>query len=596
MLDIPFNKLHIRKQYRGRPKDREITIIGYDTETVDGLCILLASPTEYIHPKSFDSILEFLTTKRRRGKIGFFFNLKYDFQAILKWLPSEFWAEIHTKGSTTYGDYEIIYIPKKMFRIRRLTASKSRVFTFFDISQFFKGMTLDTASKKYLGKEKIDSGADLKNLTVDDCHRPEVIKYCKHDAFLCQELAEHFVRTCNSQDLYPSNFCSPASISTRFFQSRGEIPTINRVPKLYLNMAWLCYSGAFITIFKRGYFKEVFEYDINSAYPFAMSQLPNIDGGVFGMKKGSPPPDAMLGWLKVRASIDPSDEGFYHPPFVMIRPPYPNYMPCGIFETYITLAEFEAYQDSLVLEPISGLYWKPTQELRFPFRDVIDYLYKTRKATDDQATNYFLKICLNGFYGKNLEKILIRDEDNLHFGKLQTGNYFNPFYASYITALCRIMVYEALRKTSQKAQVGCFTDSIITLDPLDIPLSDELGEWQFSQKGELLLVGCGVYTLRGERNLKTKARGFHTTSKMDLFDIFKKDKSATAIPISVVSNISYPRAMIQGREQDMNLLVDEIRQIDINFDVKRMWDEYFTCAGDALEKIIDSLPVPLYNT
>ena len=596
MIDIPFAKLHIKKQYRTDLKNKAVKAIGYDTETVNGLCVLLASPTEYVHPKTFDTILEFLTTDRRRGKIGFFYNLKYDFQAILKWLPVEFWDEIHRKGQTRYGDFELIYIPKKMFRIRRLTAKTSRVFSFYDIAQFYKGMSLDAASKTYLGKKKLDTGLNLGELTIEECHTEPIIRYCKNDAKLCEELAEVFIKTCHKQELFPTSFCSPATISARFFQSRAEIPTINRVPKHFLHMAWLAYSGAFITIFKKGYFKKVFEYDINSAYPYAMTQLPNLDDGVFSFVKGNVPEDAELGWLKVRVMIDESDPGYYHPPFVMIRPPLPNYMPCGSFETYVTLAEYEAYQEDVIIEPICGLYWKGTKlNVRYPFLDVVEYLYKTRKSIKDPASNYFLKICLNGFYGKNFQKIIDRDEDSKTFGKLNTGNFFNPFYASYITALCRVMVFEALKKCPVEAQIGCFTDSILTTIPLTMPLSDRLGDWQFSQAGELLMVGCGVYTFRGDKGLKTKARGFHTTSKIDLFEIFRAHPDVVTVPISVMTNISFSQAMIQKKPQDMNLLVKNERLININFDIKRMWEGRFDCTQDALEKNIDSLPIPYYD-
>lgn len=598
MLDLPFEKLLLKKQYRVKGKDKKVKLRGYDTETVNGVCTLLACSDDFIHPRSFDTILEFLTRKRNRGTLGFFYNLRYDFQSILKWLSTDHWIEIHQTGKTQYGDYTLTYIPKKLFSIQRWVnrkKKKTRRFSFYDIAQYYKGMTLDMAAKKYLKKQKKEHGKDIAHLTEQDCYDPKVIEYCKYDAKLCEELAVLFLETCWKTGLYPTTFCSTASISGKYFLKECDIPNLNPLMKTNsgrakIHAAWLAYSGAYITVFKRGYFRKVYEYDLNSAYPYAMTQLPNIEDGSFFFQKG-PPPDLPLGWLRVIAKITPDHYGYYHPPFPILRPGLPNFMPSGQFLSYITLAEYNAYKHEYDLQPDMGLYWFPkASKVRYPFRDAVLHLYRERQDTDDPNLNYFYKICLNAFYGKNLERTLIRDPNHDDYGKFTTGNFFNPFYASYIVALTRIQVFKALRALTWGGLIGCFTDSVLTTEKLPLPLSKELGEWQISEQGELLMVGCGVYSMRGQK-LKTKVRGFHTTSRIDLFDIFKSMPDTDTIKLKVKHNVSPITALIQKRPKEMNLIETVDREVHINFDSKRLWKGSFKCAKEMFEKNIDSLPI-----
>ena len=153
MLAQPFDRLRIARQYRNPPKPVIVKPIGYDTETVNGLARLITnSENEYTHPESFLDCLKFLCRKSTRGKTGFWYNMRYDFQAILKWLPPDLWkvlydvGEIETAFDHSKGTWKISYLPSKTFSITHRT-SKPRTWKFYDISQYFgKGKLDDIAS------------------------------------------------------------------------------------------------------------------------------------------------------------------------------------------------------------------------------------------------------------------------------------------------------------------------------------------------------------------------------------------------------------------------------------------------------------------
>lgn len=602
MLAQSLSQLYLKKQYRAHPKPKyEVSTLGYDTETIGGRCALIASSDgRYCVPGNFDDIINILCCKKTYGSFGFFYNIKYDFNAVLKWLPEHLWLEIYHKGecevSLSNGRViRIYYIPQKFLKIRYYSKGKARKsYSFYDISQYYGKMSLDAAAKKYLNKSKKDPGFNLATLTHDQIKTDKTIGYCIYDAKLAKELADNWIDICHKNDLYPSNFSSTASISARYFNERIEIPTINsflksKYRKNLLNYPWSAVSGAFISVFKRGYFKKIHVYDINSAYPYQMSLLPNIRKGIFKKSKNVLK-DARLGWLKVKIKINPDDTGFYNPCFPILRNGLSNYYPVGYFDSFITLLEYHELKKYFDITPMEGLYWIPETD-EYLFKDTIHEIYNTRKTTDDPNINFFLKIILNSIYGKFLERHQILDDENENFRKFQTGNFFNPFYASYILAGTRIQIFKQLIKLNPDNIIAVFTDSILTKVPLNIDINQNIGGWGYEGSGEAIVIGCGVYTIKYKKAIKTKIRGFNTTSKIDLFDIIKNNKPKKRLTIQIKTNISPLTAIIQKRTQDMNLIIEDQKEIDINFDTKRFWLGSFKHSHELLDKTVDSQPI-----
>jgi hypothetical protein len=606
MLSTPFEDLDVKRQHRGPGKDKTVDALGYDTETIDGLCRLLADEHEYIHPKSFEDCAEFLTRPKHQNTTGFFYNLRYDFQAILKWLPPSYWQELQDTGQTSYGKFDIDYIPKKMFKLRRHVhrqkkSTKKYVSRFYDISQFYGKMGLDAAARKYLtlsGKSDLE-GIDVTHLDEFTIYDETVITYCIRDAFLCGALARHFIDVCKSMEIAPTNFCSPASIASKYFIQKTSVPTINRLIKYpnLLRLPWAACSGAFINVYKRGFFDTVYEYDINSAYPFVMRELPHLDDGQIVERAGDPPPDASMGWIKVEIDI-PHDT--YCPPLPILRSSMCNYFPWGLFTTVITLKEFHAYSAVFRVRPIKGVYFIP--EAGFvperPFKEVVDRLYAKKqevKGIDDNVYS-FCKIALNGFYGKFLERHKVKDPSAKNFGRYETGNFFLPFYGSYILAGTRLKVWECLQAIPENALISANTDAVFTTKPLNLDTGPDLGKWDLASKGEGLFVGCGIYAIRTPTKTKQKTRGFKTNTiredEKSLFDYFKEQRRRKHVTLPIKINHTFGNVLRTHTEEKMNLIECVDKDIYINFDTKRLWQTEVKNAGFLLENQIDSFALP----
>lgn len=598
MQKIAFKDLSIKAQarYDIKPLKKKPDTIAYDTETINGRAELICnSDGEHIHPMSFDDCLHFLCRHKTRKLISFWYNLKYDFQALLKWLHPDDWKTIYTKGELIYNDWKITYIPKKMLMFRNLKLKQC--WKHYDISQYYR-MKLDDAGHKYFGMGKLEHGKDLSNLTLKDIKSKEIIKYCIRDAVITKRLADRWINICWDQGLQTKNFCSTASTSSRYFMSKVNIFTVNSFLKNSQGMrmledAWNTVSGALISTYKRGYFPSVYEYDINSAYPHAMSNFPDVRNGYFiRSKKQSDLDRAYLGWIKCRVDISDYHNGYYTPPLPILRDNKPNYYPAGNYETYLTLSEYKNYSKYFDIQFIEGTLWIPDKEITYLFKDIITKLYTKRKQTIDENENFFIKIILNSIYGKFLQKNRVVDPDKKDFGKYRTGILFNPFIASYILADTRIAIFNFMVNLNSVDIIACFTDSVITKTQLNIPNSSVLGDFAPASKGEMVIIGSGVYTIKGQK-LKNRLRGFKPSDKEsdNLFELLKKYYDKDEIPVQTTVNYSPLLTIIRKIPEQMNIITNYDKKIKINFDTKRLWDYYPIKAGELLEKQIDSSPL-----
>ena len=205
---------------------------------------------------------------------------------------------------------------------------------------------------------------------------------------------------------------------------------------------------------------------------------------------------------------------------------------------------------------------------------------------------------MNGYYGKHLERHIVKNPEHKNYGKFETGNFFNPFYGSYILGNTRLMIYKALKQIDIKNIVGCSTDSIFCSEPISMSMGKGLGEWDIANIGEMLIMGCGVYCIRG-KTVKQKTRGFHVTEKSKgektLFDHVKEQHKKEKVTLPINVNVTLGNSLRQHVPNDMNLIREEAKDIYINFDTKRLWTKQFKNAGELLEKSIDSFPLP-YGT
>jgi hypothetical protein len=108
---------------------------GFDTETFRGKAILLSDENVFIEPHSIEDVLTFLTRHRTESANNFFFNLRFDYAAIMKWLGDGELDELIRYGEIEYGKWKIRYLPNKLLKIRR----QKHTSEYYDLTNFYFG-------------------------------------------------------------------------------------------------------------------------------------------------------------------------------------------------------------------------------------------------------------------------------------------------------------------------------------------------------------------------------------------------------------------------------------------------------------------------
>lgn len=589
--DVIYNKIPIQKE-----------IIGMDTETIDGKVELIAdSDGNWLRPKSLLEFCIWLEDNKRYQTVNMFYNLNYDIRAFLHFLTINELVDLATFNEVVADIGHILYIPNKFFQI---THNKHK-YKFYDIFQFYY-MSLNKASKKYLGKEKLDvKMQDMNNLSYWKNDFQEILDYCIYDSVLCRDLAILSQQQYNELGLSFNSPISTASLAEQFALRYSSIPKYNLT--YFQKYGYYSYFGGWFEQFSKGYHEQVYKYDINSAYPAIMKELPDIsDGEWFITTKDER--SCTFGFVRVKYT---SIRGYIQPNPVLTSQSL-KYPTLPKHRRYITLDRYRFLLDNelAILEPEEFVLFYPNTNYK-PF-GYMQQLYDKRlllKIADDMR-QLPLKILINATYGKTIQIIDKKGEETIH----KAGQLYLPVYASYITDGTQL---ELLKFTYKHdiTPIAYYTDAVLTTDNVQAN-STKLGDWDIEKSGELISIGSGVYSMRDGDKVDSHIRGFSSklitycdecksNSKTDtcnhirplnthLWELVEKYSNKTHIPLKVHRPLGHKEVANHRKvhaNHHVNQWINIEKDLDINFDKKRIWNSKFNKVGDILTKNIDSMPV-----
>lgn len=287
---------------RGRGK-RAAYVIGFDSEAERGKPFLFqfAHPGKCpLHNQDVDlldigteqhaglfALIDYLAdhcTRKDVEYIVFGFNLQYEWTQFFHDIPydlkvaGEFditlkTGKLHTAQIRATND-------KRYIATVELGATKRRVKIVDAMAGWFGAghVSLNAASKVLGIGTKLPKPQEFSRKAA---RSPEFIAYAKQDAILTQRLGEHII---GLHETYDVPLCMSAPhFAARVFRRRFLQQEIT-MPDAPLEQLGLdAYHGG-----KNGYYhdkpvslKDVWHYDIRSAYPEAMAQLPDIEKGIW---------------------------------------------------------------------------------------------------------------------------------------------------------------------------------------------------------------------------------------------------------------------------------------------------------------------------
>jgi len=291
------------------------------------------------------------------------------------------------------------------------------------------------------------------------------------------------------------------------------------VPPWAIDAARMSYYGGWFEVFVHGVIPgTAYAYDINSAYPYAISQLPCLLHGEWTQGTGDPGPLPKGNYRLINARF----EG---------RNPYIGTMPHrdengGISRPHHTEGwhwqhEVNAGKAARTISKVEILEWIEYKPCKCPppLREIKDLYQGRLEVGKETPFGKSKKLVYNSAYGKMAQSI---------------GNpkYSNSIYASLITAHCRTMILRAIATHPDKAKAVAMiaTDGIVFLSPhpkLNVHAT-ELGAWDYGEHENLSILMPGLYwddasreSIRAGENLKLKSRGVsgkYLAPFIDMFD------------------------------------------------------------------------------
>ena len=619
--------------------------IACDTETENGKAFVITTANrDYLINSFADAVKVFASLK---ADAFTFFNLEYDASAILKHLPQSIIEELYLDKQVKYRGYGIRYLAGKYLRIECQTG----VYHCYDIYPFFQA-SLDDAGRKYLGvRKKRVAKSILARMSKAYYlnNRSKMSSYAIQDAKITQGLTDLIVSAINEAGLELRHLYSPGYAAKCYLTQKGV--AIKNVPKQFIEFVREGYFGARIEVVKRGTFKKIHAFDIKSAYPFALTNLPNLSQAVYRKSKR-----IEAKYYFVRARVWMKSASSYLLPYrgkggVISFPRYNGQT------TVLTNFEYEYLKRhklaKMQIVEVLNLFVKDDR----PFAVMVEELFKRR--SESSGKKILFKLILNSMYGifaeaihnykpvgvvrsyyqfmrqgesaarkvilalagnyctsaveywrnqcqcqycKILRKTLPRARFNdkplyyhrrskTHYSVTQdAGRKANYALAAMITAFTRVRLFDYQRKAGDKF-IACFTDSVLIEAGGKIPFKtgDKLGELERREDTPLTLIGCGVY----ETNEETKARSYRGVKSIK--QLLKSKPKLQYYPIKQLQRVSagvmIRRPLVQYA--DFNALKKVTKFMNINFDKKRVWKRDFKNGGDVLKSVILSNPLEL---
>lgn len=269
------------------------------------------------------------------------------------------------------------------------------------------------------------------------------------------------------------------------------------IPQWARDACQASYYGGWFEIFSHGLIlKKSWNYDINSAYPYAIKSLPCLLHGEWRQKRGRY--DGNGKYVLLHCTVRGSNSRIG---------PLPHRRDDGsILRPRVTRGwywrnEIQAAQRANLVDSYTVDEWAEYEPCNCPPPAAdIQELYDTRLAIGkNSAAGLAIKLPMNSWYGKAAQSV----------GKAPYGNWF---YASWITASCRIQILDAIaaHPGGSDSVLMVATDGIAfdSRHP-SLPISTKLGDWDEAEFEELTLFKPGVYWHKtGEKAvLKVKTRG-----------------------------------------------------------------------------------------
>ena len=381
----------------------------------------------------------------------------------------------------------------------RLRVNPGQSFTIYDIweaqrtineVQNFYQVSLAEAVKEYLNKDIADLSQYDKAVTPENL--PVAIARLTAELQATAELMTEFRQRLERINLRPRRWCGSGSITTNLFERHNIKNHMADHPADIAKLARYAYAGGRFEIIKYGHAnKTTYAYDINSAYPEALTKLPSLAGGRWHSIAGDPG-DTEYGLYLVKVTGKKA-----HLPQPLFNRDkngsisYPRQAYGWYWSPEIKVLREWAAKGYGTYEIEEAVIYEPATNYK-PFGWIQDiYNQRLKLQQDGDTAEVGLKLVLNTAYGKLAQQIGYMPADDTHPEIIPP--YHQLDWAGYVTSFTRAKIFQASLEQIH-AVIAYETDSIhIETDLYQIPVGDQLGEYRETKYQELTYINSGIY-------------------------------------------------------------------------------------------------------
>lgn len=599
---------------------------AFDFETVEGDAVVIGYDNgDYIEFPEIDEILDKFTSDSRRHR-WWSYNLRFDADCFLKMLPYDNIKDLMEDNDTVYKHWKLHILGGSNVTIRDV--DKSGRATLWDMAQFMKYLKLSVAAEKYLPEGEVKLDSEVISTFVDSengqntvkyyrAHHDEINEYCVIDARVTKLLADYFSKACLREGY---NFNQPYSLGNmaiKWFRPHlsnrdykyGQIPRIhptfwkqeNAERRAIENIMDDLSRGGWNDCFMRGKFDIAYDYDIVSAYPTIMRDIPYWSGNWEKIEGEDQIGDAEYGFLFVEIGnlsepLLPEvyyyfDETFYQgKPIKWVNN---SVLHCSVtgspIVTTLTIDQYRYLRDKADVKVFEGNVLRPKHDY-FPMREAINELierkFKAKETKGKESPEYWIaKTIMNSTSGKFKQK----------FHTDQTWFFYPHVYGKVTWKTKEIMADLISENNAWDKIISVSTDGGVFTGKLNnVDLSGKLGSFEASIYDGFVQIGNGIYYgVTSEGELKQRMRGFRITKKnQKLSDLIEANPEVDRFEFPTYRPIHLREAYVHNKVwkiSDVNRFVPITRHLNINKEIKRQWFDKFVNVEDMLSgRIIKS--------
>lgn len=443
----------------------------------------------------------------------------YDFNMWLSNASQGVVYNIYERDYSRFGEYLIQWRRGKSFYLKVANGDAVGV-TIYDVISFFQ-CAFVKACDDYLGEEFTHRDVIVANKALrsgfTEADIPTMREYMGYELVNTVKLMNELRRRLNSAGLRPRRWDGPGAVAAALLAREGVKASLTRCPDDVQTAARHAYfGGRFEPVQYGAVYERAYEYDVNSAYPYALLSVPNLTRGQWVYDDNPAPTDGTeftlfhvrfhgadyrlpmpLPWRSSRGNVVyPGDGAFY-----------------GWYwspDVYAAQEYVARYGGSLDLRSAWRFVEDNPEDRPFAFIAELYHKRQVMKAAGDGA-HVGIKLALNSLYGKLAQQVGARFTDG-------EGWRIPPFhqleFAGYVTATCRSMVYRAAIDDLSKV-IAYETDALFTTEPLTVPIGTGLGDWEATTFDSLTYAQSGVYfgSVDGVEFAKTRGVNLGTLTR-----------------------------------------------------------------------------------